>query len=525
MLLSLMYALTVNNTLTMINCETGYISVSRYSELDQSGFALASAGIPVNDITSIRLCELDPRGQGCDALLSWSQTHLNVRILSANPSFVCYEGTHLGIVWFVYITLLVYVIGYPVGSYMYIRRRIRAIMLESASAGEWTDAEVADRARRMRYVQDAPNALIRVIRYLRAVVFRTGSRYQGRVYGCQGACTTSCCFLGSRRSAIDTRAEVDFDGLTDKAVSVRTAAEILNDAMVITDDIAISPFTADVYRASIFYQRHVDFACLFVLSVLLVFVQEHPRIQLGVTLAVLALHTGFVLIGRPYTAEASFNHVVRVCANILAMMGAIASFLSYTQTGSGGPVIAASHALGPFSYVMLVFCIGLALLFVASFFFTLVKGAKLDQEQALKRMEARRILVPRMSAAAGGASKSGLFQQVPHPTSQERNKRVHHMGLDSNFEPNPLRGPGRGGVDAAKGAGHGSRIVVPENDHSTQWGPRYDKSRPFNPGQNGGEWDEWDSYGLEAHVNPLFITEETAVVHPQHATTHRVSDW
>jgi hypothetical protein len=46
MLLSLLYALTVKNTLAMLHCNTEYITVSRYAELDQSGIALRKARNP-----------------------------------------------------------------------------------------------------------------------------------------------------------------------------------------------------------------------------------------------------------------------------------------------------------------------------------------------------------------------------------------------------------------------------------------------------------------------------------------------
>jgi hypothetical protein len=534
-LLSLLYALTVNNTFAMLNCKAEYISVSRYTELDQNGITLARAGIREKDRSSLRLCELDPRGQDCEALLSWSQTHLTVRILNANPSFVCYEGAHLDVVWFAYITLLCYVIGYPVGSYVYLRRRIRAIMLHGSDAGDWTAALAADRERRLRYIQDAPNAVVRAIRCLRAIVFQTGSRYQGRVRGFPGACTASCCFLGSRPHAVAISGEKDCDGLTKHSEPFRTAADIVDENVDIRNDIAISPFAADVYRASIFYQRHIDFMCLFVLSVLLVFFQDFPQLQLGLSLAVLTLHTVSVLLGRPYTAEASFNHVVRVCANMLAMMGAIASFLSSKQTRSQGPSKATSRALVPFSYVMLVLCIGLALLFIASFFFTLVNGAKLDHEEGVKQKQSRRILVSPLSvgeiAPTGIVQQRVLFQQVPTCIAQVRETRVHNMGdIDWRVKASPMRGHGIlgfGAVEAAwaearaKPAAQGKRIIVPDNVLPGQGSSRPGKARV---GQHGLDSDDWDIQGLEARANPLFITTEVAGC-PPHMTAHGVSDW
>jgi hypothetical protein len=67
----------------------------------------------------------------------------------------------------------------------------------------------------------------------------------------------------------------------------------------------------------------------------------------------------------------------------------------------------------------------------------------------------------------------------------------------------------------------GARIIVPENGG---WGSRHDKARPLNPGQNGEELD-WNTNGLDAHVNPLYISDESAAVGPPRTIARHVNDW
>jgi hypothetical protein len=159
-----------------------------------------------------------------------------------------------------------------------------------------------------------------------------------------------------------------------------------------------------VYRASFFYQRHFDFVCLAALSFLLVFAKYHPRLQLSVALVVLAIHTISVLLGRPFTAVASFNHSVRVYANCLTMLGAVVSFLSVTNDGATGSAPSQRlKALGPLSYVMLVACIGLAVLLLVSFYSTLLYGARSDKDRELQK---RNSLTPDISSSSRLLSKT-----------------------------------------------------------------------------------------------------------------------
>jgi hypothetical protein len=271
-------------------------------------------------------------------------------------------------------------------------------------------------------------------------------------------------------------------------------------------DTAISPFASDVYRASIFYQRHIDFACLSALSFLLVFAQEHPRLQLSLTLGVLVLHTTSVLLGRPYTADASFNHVVRICANFVAMMGATASFLSYTADGTLATATASSKKLVPFSYFMLVLCIGLALLFVASFFFTLVVGARLDHERVIKRTKAQRMLIS--SLAANGNTNGDAW------SSPEALMKANGLSDSDDITvwTTQTRGQRVGKIRAVDNAAmDGKRIFVPQT------------AGEFLP--NNKHYDDWDVQGMECQANPLFVTAESGSFCPPHSGGHKISDW
>jgi hypothetical protein len=276
-------------------------------------------------------------------------------------------------------------------------------------------------------------------------------------------------------------------------------------------DTAISPFASDVYRASIFYQRHVDFACLSVLSVLLVFAQEQPRLQLSLTLGTLVLHTVSVLLGRPYTVEASFNHVVRISANFVAMMGATASFLSFTDNAAGATATATSKTLVSFSYFMLVLCIGLAFLFVASFFFTLVVGAKLDHKRALKRTKAERMLVSPVTVTGetmGGAlsplkQSAGLSEGISAWSTQARDQRVRNIRSAANAIARM--------ETSDKEVLNGERIFVPQI------------ARESNPSDK--HYNNWNVQGMECQANPLFVSSGSGSFCPPHSGGHKISDW
>jgi hypothetical protein len=265
----------------------------------------------------------------------------------------------------------------------------------------------------------------------------------------------------------------------------------------IKSDTAISPFASDVYRASIFYQRHIDFACHSALSFVLVFAQEHPRLQLSLTLGILVFHTTSVLFGRPYSVEASFNHIVRICANFVAMMGAVASFLSYRRDGIRDAE-APSNVLEQFSYFMMVLCICLALLFVISFFFTLVKGAKLDHERELKRTKGNRTLVSSsLSASTDDEEHNGetrpthtakrkLQEGASIPPVQTRKQRVRTIRLDL-------------WVRAKLGGGQ----------NPADFTARSPGKRAIGLSQSDSYISEWVTNGLDAQVNPLFVNTET----------------
>jgi hypothetical protein len=294
----------------------------------------------------------------------------------------------------------------------------------------------------------------------------------------------------------------------------------MDDSEDIRRDIGISPFASDVYRASIFYQRHLDFACLSALSFVLVFTQEHPRLQLSLTLAILVLHIGSVLWGRPYTMEASFNHIVRICANCVAIVGAIASFLSYSDGDARGTATASSKTLVAFSYFMLVLCIGLVFLFVASFFFTLVIGARLDHQRVRKRRKAERKLVFPVavtSEAVGDAylSPADLLrvETLSEATAVwpvlSRDQRVSKIRPVNNAIANLETGNKATRRD-------GNPVFMPQTVRSN-------KKVKYKPTTK--HFADWTSQGIECQANPLYVTPNTDSMSPPDSRSHTVSEW
>jgi hypothetical protein len=381
-LLSLLYALTTNNALSALHCRSRSITFAAYTELDQDGSSFRAIGLPVITNEDIVLCDAEPSHAGCQEINAIAKTATSVPILDNNPSFVCYQGSHRPIAPLAWITIFVYVIGYPLITLVYVQYTLKRTMMKGSQAAVWTQALANDKLRRSHYIQDGKTVLQRLFRRIRAALCCTGSRYKGQVRGFRDFCTPACLCLGARSERATGRTTHHSANFLKADEKVVTAADIVDKDKDILGNAALAPFTADVYRASIYYQRHIDFAVLLALAALLVFAKRSPGLLLGLTIIVLALTTTFTLIVRPYTTEASFNHSVRAYANLLAMLGAFVTFLSNAPTNPRSPSGAQQSSpmyLGVLSYVLFVCCVGLAVLLLVTFIISLFGGARTEQ--------------------------------------------------------------------------------------------------------------------------------------------------
>jgi hypothetical protein len=168
---------------------------------------------------------------------------------------------------------------------------------------------------------------------------------------------------------------------------------------------------------------------------------------------------------------------------------------------------------------MLVLCIGLALLFVASFFFTLIKGAKLDHERELKRTKGNRILVLPSSTAVGNNERDswstypvvleqGLHEQASVAPVQARGQRVQKIRVACDPSPSirlDARSRHKLGLVDFTGSSIGEQGVGSSQDEDYT--------------------NAWATNGIEGQVNPLFVTTETGSFCPPRSGGHKVSDW
>jgi hypothetical protein len=94
--LTAMYSLIANTAVGLVACNTVTLPASAYVQLAYDGATARNAGLAVPLMTS-QFNEL-----------------LRVSLLIANPNQVCYEGHHTAAAAVAWVTLLLYVVGFPV---------------------------------------------------------------------------------------------------------------------------------------------------------------------------------------------------------------------------------------------------------------------------------------------------------------------------------------------------------------------------------------------------------------------------
>lgn len=138
--LTLMYPIVMKSSMDMMDCTTSVVTVRSYLSMDQDGKSLGKIGVTL---------PLDPatgRSVSIETLTKMADTDrfykvlidrvLPVSSLSSNSYFVCTEASHAHVWALAWVTLLFYGVGYPLGSFLLIRRRMNKLLAtHRASAG------------------------------------------------------------------------------------------------------------------------------------------------------------------------------------------------------------------------------------------------------------------------------------------------------------------------------------------------------------------------------------------------------
>jgi hypothetical protein len=401
--LLLLYPIVCNSALKLVDCQSVAVSAQGYLSLDHGlGSSPFATGAAADRNAVVKL-----------------------QVLSDNPFYVCYAGSHAPAGYLAWLTLVVYVIGYPVTSMWFVARRIRAI---ASRDSKLQAADRPDKAKSAAFKWNAPTWL--------PVPFRFPA-------------------------ALDT-------------------------AEAIISNPTLAPFTAGDYRPSTYWFRHVDMAVMLMLSLLLVFWARPTTSADIIGKAMLSIVTAAGLLVmlwrlRPYPAKATWKLRVRTYSLALTMLAAIVNCLTALtdlDPTSQRPLM--QQALFALSVLLVIGCAGLLVTLVVSFAWDMVRGAK--QEQAAI-VAVRTSLVPLTSQKQDRQSqlesKSGDANIVsraeastpdvespPHrlTTSSQSRKRTVVRVMDSDFVANPVFDPDTMSLSTSNvkdsGAASSSRVRI-----------------------------------------------------------------
>ena len=135
--LTLMYPIVVLSAMDMLSCVSSVVTVRVYLSMDQDGSSLARIGraLPVSATTGAPLSveELVLRADdatvgGSNAVGKLLNAPLPVSLLSKNGLFVCREGAHASVWALAWVTLLLYGVGYPLVTFVWVCARVNRVL-------------------------------------------------------------------------------------------------------------------------------------------------------------------------------------------------------------------------------------------------------------------------------------------------------------------------------------------------------------------------------------------------------------
>ncbi len=347
----------------------------------------ASAAFYAFYITACSTVEMSPASvaslDGADLdLLSDvnAQTGLiSVNIMTYDPSFLCYRGSHAIAAALAWTTIVVFLIGFPVA----------AGWDAAAALTVWrAKARTVVRARRVRLASthsaDTPPAI--------------DAAGDGRAASAGGVVSSASSGVssppsstgGSRAPGVEDDGDIDFNEEDIKEVQSGP-------------DALVNMMWGMPYHASTFMFRHVDFALSFTLS-LIETLWSFPTSAAGfaaggaVRCALIFAAAGIMLWMKPFTAEDSWRMPVRLAAFALAALVALINALAGVATlQSADARPALINAVAGFSYLLVV---GIAL-YALVLFFAVGRSLFVDA-----RAEAALIKLLLMRHAAAAAAKA-----------------------------------------------------------------------------------------------------------------------
>lgn len=148
-LLSALYALTCNSALRIFACSEASVTVRAYlTALVSDGTVLARLQLPLASSFS-SACLVS---QCADlAQLAALNRVIPVPVLDSDPAVVCWEARHAPAAALAGLTLVLYTLGLPLCSVLWLRWRIGRLMSRGATRSAWDAAQAADAAARRAF--------------------------------------------------------------------------------------------------------------------------------------------------------------------------------------------------------------------------------------------------------------------------------------------------------------------------------------------------------------------------------------
>jgi hypothetical protein len=317
------------------------------------------------------------------------QALITVHVLTDNPFYVCYTGSHAPAGYVAWVTIAFYVIGYPLASLMFVYRRISVIMTRSRKAG--------------------------------------------------------------RKSGVDLQSPSSVSAsICSRVTSLFQLPSSLDASQSLRENPTLVPFTAADYRASVYWFRHIDMAVMLVLSLLLVFWARPTTVADIIGKAVLSVGCAVglvVLLWRvsPYPTEARWKLRVRSFSLLLTALAAIVNCVTALASVNAVSPSDVSAAITALSVVLVAGYGGLLITLILSFCLDMVKGAKREQKVIVARRleafaEAKRLSVvalepsvPRSSTRLAPTPRNSSLQVLSRPSLSS----VGGAPADSKAVPRP----------------------------------------------------------------------------------------
>ena len=135
--LTLMFPIVCKAIMDMLYCQKVNVSVKSYLSMNNDGSTLVAAGISL-------VYPLDLADPATAATLA---RVIAVNQLAFNPYYVCNEAAHAPMAYLAWVTLVIYALGYPLGTWYMIRRRIARVVREGYMGAPGMQLQKADSAR------------------------------------------------------------------------------------------------------------------------------------------------------------------------------------------------------------------------------------------------------------------------------------------------------------------------------------------------------------------------------------------